>query len=167
MKKTKALYPGSFDPLTYGHIDLVHRALELFNEVHVAIGINAEKIPLFSLEERLHFLRQAFGKRKGIIITAFRGLMVNYAKANHIGIIIRGLRATSDFDYEFQMAITNRMLGKNEIDTMFLMPSEKHFYLSSRLIKDIARLGGNVESFVPPDVGKALAKKFHTIERQM
>lgn len=160
MRKIKALYPGSFDPLTYGHIDLVDRASQLFDEVYVAIGINAEKTPLFSLETRLNFLKQAFGKKKGVVVGAFEGLMVEYAKTHQIGTIIRGLRATSDFDYEFQMAITNRMLAQNKIDTMFLMPSEKHFYLSSKMIKEIARLGGNVSAFVPPFVKKTLESQF-------
>jgi pantetheine-phosphate adenylyltransferase len=155
MKKRRALYPGSFDPVTNGHIDLIDRARELFDEVHVAVAINGEKNPLFTIEERLAFLRQTVGRKKGVVVHAFEGLMVNFARANHIKIIIRGLRATSDFDYEFQMALTNRQLV-DEIDTIFLMPSEKHFYLSSRLIKQIAGLGGDVTSFVPAFVKKVL-----------
>ena len=157
-KKRRALYPGSFDPVTYGHIDLINRALELFEEVHVAVAFNTEKTPLFTIEERLDFLKQAVSKKRGIIVDVFKGLIVDYAKSKQIGIIIRGLRATSDFDYEFQMAITNRMLS-DEIDTIFLMPSEKHFYLSSRLIREIARLGGDVSAFVPPFVKKRLDER--------
>ena len=155
----RGLYPGSFDPVTYGHIDLIDRARQHFDHVHVAVAINGEKKPLFALEKRLEFLKQAVGKKKGVVIDAFNGLMVDYAKNKKIGIIIRGLRATSDFDYEFQMALTNRALA-DHIDTMFLMPSEKHFYLSSRLIKEISRLGGDVSRFVPPFVKRALLEQW-------
>lgn len=154
-----ALYPGSFDPVTYGHIDLIDRARQLFGQVHVAVARNSEKKPLFSAERRLELLRQALGNKKGVVVDTFDGLIVNYAKAKKIGIIIRGLRATSDFDYEFQMALTNRSLA-DRIDTIFLMPSEKHFYLSSRLIKEISRLGGDVSRFVPPFVKRALTEQW-------
>ena len=157
-KQRRALYPGSFDPVTYGHIDLIDRARQLFDEVHVAVAINNEKKPLFSFEERIQLLKQAIAGKKGVTVHGFDGLMVDFAKAKKIGTIIRGLRATSDFDYEFQMALTNRLLAE-EIDTMFLMPSEKHFYLSSRLIKEISRLGGDVSKFVPPFVKKALKER--------
>jgi pantetheine-phosphate adenylyltransferase len=156
--KRRALYPGSFDPVTYGHLDLILRARDIFDEVHVAVAINTEKNPLFSTEERVCFLKRAIGAKKGIHIKAFTGLIVDYARQLKAGIIIRGLRATSDFDYEFQMAITNRMLAK-DIDTIFLMPSEKHFYLSSRLIKEIARLGGDTSRFVPSFVHRALLER--------
>ncbi len=158
LSQRRALYPGSFDPITYGHIDLIDRARQLFDRVYVAVTINDEKNPLFSIEERVKLLKLAVGKKKGVIIDTFDGLMVDYARSKKIGIIIRGLRATSDFDYEFQMALTNRLLAE-DIDTMFLMPSEKHFYLSSRLIKEIARLRGDVSRFVPPFVKRALLKQ--------
>ena len=158
LKQRRALYPGSFDPVTYGHIDLIDRARQLFDQVYIAVAINDEKKPLFSVEERIKLLKLAIGKKRGVTIDAFNGLMVDYARSKKIGIIIRGLRATSDFDYEFQMALTNRLLAE-DIDTMFLMPSEKHFYLSSRLIKEIARLGGDVSRFVPPFVKRALLKQ--------
>ncbi|MBI4358889.1 MAG: pantetheine-phosphate adenylyltransferase [Candidatus Omnitrophica bacterium] len=157
-KRRRALYPGSFDPVTYGHIDLIDRARNLFEEVSVAVAINSEKSSLFSVEERIKLLKQAVGKKTGVYIDTFSGLMVDYARAKKIGTIIRGLRATSDFDYEFQMALTNRSLAE-DIDTIFLMPSEKHFYLSSRLIKEIASLGGNVSRFVPPFVQRALSAR--------
>lgn len=157
LKQRRALYPGSFDPVTYGHIDLIDRARKLFDEVRVAVAINEEKKPLFSIEERIQLLKRAIGDKKGITVDSFDGLAVDYARKHKIGIIIRGLRATSDFDYEFQIALTNRQLAAN-IDTMFLMPSEKHFYLSSRLIKEIARLGGDVSRFVPSFVKKSLMK---------
>ena len=158
-KRSRALYPGSFDPVTFGHIDLIDRARQLFDEVFVAVAVNDEKQPLFSGEERLRLLKAAVGKKKGVTVAAFDGLIVNYAKSKKINIIIRGLRATSDFDYEFQMALTNRELA-GVIDTIFLMPSEKHFYLSSRLIKEIARLKGNVSAFVPPFVAAALKTQY-------
>ncbi len=156
--RRRALYPGSFDPLTYGHLDLINRAMQIFDEIHIAIAPNTEKLPLFTVEERIAMVRQAVGKRKRIVVSAFEGLVVEYAKRNKIGTLIRGLRATSDFDYEFQMALTNRTLAK-QIDTIFLMPSETHLYLSSRLVKEIARLGGSVQNFVPPFVGRMLKEK--------
>ena len=158
LKQRRALYPGSFDPVTFGHIDLIDRARQIFDHVYVAVAVNNEKNPLFSVEERLKLLKQAVGNKKGVVVDTFDGLMVDYARSKKIGIIIRGLRATSDFDYEFQMALTNRLLA-DDIDTMFLMPSEKHFYLSSRLIKEIAQLGGDVSHFVPPFVKRALSEQ--------
>ena len=156
-KVSRVLYPGSFDPLTYGHLDLIERARQLFGEVDIAVAANIEKNPLFSVDERIGFLRRAVGSRKGVRVEAFDGLIVDYARLHGIKIMIRGLRATSDFDYEFQMAITNRRLA-DSVDTVFLMPSEKYFYLSSRLIKEIARCGGDVSHFVPPAVNRALQK---------
>jgi len=158
LKQRRALYPGSFDPVTFGHIDLIDRARKTFDRVFVAVAVNSEKKPLFSVEERVKLLKQAVGKKKGVVIDTFDGLMVDYARSKKLGIIIRGLRATSDFDYEFQMALTNRLLAE-DIDTMFLMPSEKHFYISSRLIKEIAQLGGDVSRFVPPFVKRALSEQ--------
>lgn len=151
----RALYPGSFDPLTYGHLDLIERARQLFDEVYVAVAVNYEKNPLFTIEERLAFLKRAIGKKPGVFVEAFEGLIVDYARINGISIMLRGLRATSDFDYEFQMALTNRRLAQ-DIDTIFLMPSEKYFYLSSRLIKEISKWGGDVSHFVPSFVSQAL-----------
>lgn len=159
LKQRIALYPGSFDPVTYGHIDLIDRARQLFDEVRIAVAINHDKKPLFSVADRIELLKKAIGDKKGITIDSFEGLMVDYAKTHKIGIIIRGLRATSDFDYEFQIALTNRQLA-SDVDTMFMMPSEKHFYLSSRLVKEISRLGGDVSKFVPPFVGQALTKQW-------
>lgn len=158
LRQRRALYPGSFDPLTYGHIDLIDRARQLFDEVRVAVAVNDDKKPMFTVEERLTLLHRAVGRKKGVAIDSFQGLIVDYARSKKIGIIIRGLRATSDFDYEFQMALTNRLLTA-QVDTMFLMPSEKHFYLSSKLIKEISRLGGDVSRFVPPIVRRALMER--------
>ena len=156
-RKRKALYPGTFDPLTYGHLDLIDRALDIFDEVHIAIATNLEKRPLFSIEERLSMVKQATRGKK-VVVRVFDGLIVKYAKRNGIKTMIRGLRATSDFDYEFQMALTNRTLDKR-IDTIFLMPSETHLYLSSRLVKEIAGYGGDVSSFVPKFVDRLLREK--------
>ena len=158
-KKRRAIYPGSFDPVTYGHIDLIRRASSFFEQVYVVVSENPEKKPLFRVEERVAFMRRAVGRLKGVGIESFDGLTVDYAKRKGAGSIIRGLRATSDFDYEFQMALTNRELSK-EIDTIFLMPSETHFYLSSKLIKEIAERGGDVSTFVPVFVAKAMREKF-------
>lgn len=155
--KRIALYPGSFDPLTYGHLDLIDRALELFDEVYLAIAQNQEKTALFNTRERLEMAQQVL-KGKRVVVGAFEGLVVELAKQKKIRTIIRGLRATSDFDYEFQMALTNRGLA-NTVNTIFLMPSENYFYLSSRLVKEIAQLGGDVRKFVPPLVEKALRQK--------
>ncbi|MBI4372111.1 MAG: pantetheine-phosphate adenylyltransferase [Candidatus Omnitrophica bacterium] len=159
MKQRRALYPGSFDPVTYGHIDLIDRARQLFDSVYIAVAINNEKQPLLSAEERLSLLKRAVGHKKGIVIGTFDGLIVDYARLKKIKTIIRGLRATSDFDYEFQMALTNRSLA-DDIDTMFLMPSEKHFYISSKLIKEIARMKGDVSRFVPSFVAETLKQQF-------
>jgi pantetheine-phosphate adenylyltransferase len=155
--KRRALYPGSFDPVTFGHLDVIDRARQQFDEVHVAVAINTDKSPLFSTEDRVQLLKKAVGKRKGIYVNAFHGLIVDHAKSLKAGTIIRGLRATSDFDYEFQMALTNRTIAK-EIDTVFLMPSEKYFYVSSRLIKEISRWGGDISRFVPAHVKQLLAE---------
>jgi pantetheine-phosphate adenylyltransferase len=156
--KRRAIYPGSFDPVTFGHIDLIKRALSIFDEVFVVVSENPEKRPLFSTPERLDLLRRSVGKHKGVKVESFEGLTVEYAKQKGARSIIRGLRATSDFDYEFQMALTNRELSK-EVDTIFLMPSETHFYLSSKLIKEIAERGGSVEGFVPDFVARKIREK--------
>jgi pantetheine-phosphate adenylyltransferase len=155
----RAIYPGSFDPITNGHLDVIERASKLFDEVIVAITQNVEKEPLFSLEERLEVLRTTVGRNAGVRIGQFQGLLVDYAVAEKAHAVIRGLRAVSDFEYEFQMALMNRKL-QGSVETIFLMPKEDYTYLSSRLVKEIARLGGDVSKFVPPDVARALREKF-------
>lgn len=157
-EKRRAIYPGSFDPVTYGHIDLIKRALSLFDEVYVVVADNLEKQPLFSVQERMELLKRSVGKMKGVYVESFDGLTVEFARRKGARSIIRGLRATSDFDYEFQMALTNRELSK-EVDTIFLMPSETHFYLSSKLIKEIAERGGDVSGFVPNFVALKIKEK--------
>jgi pantetheine-phosphate adenylyltransferase len=154
----RAIYPGSFDPITNGHLDVIARARKLFDEVIVAVAHNIEKEPLFTLDERLQLLRDALGDESGIRIGQFEGLLVDFALAQQANAVIRGLRAVSDFEFEFQMALMNRKLQGN-VETIFLMPKEEYTYLSSRLVKEIARLGGDVSAFVPATVAKALRAK--------
>ncbi len=154
-----AIYPGSFDPITNGHLDVIERASKLFDEVIVAVTRNVEKEPLFTLEERLEMLRATVGQHASVRIGQFDGLLVDYALAENAHAVIRGLRAVSDFEYEFQMALMNRKL-QGSVETIFLMPKEEYTYLSSRLVKEIARLGGDVSKFVPADVARALRQKF-------
>ncbi|MFC1703572.1 pantetheine-phosphate adenylyltransferase [Candidatus Omnitrophota bacterium] len=154
----RAIYPGSFDPITYGHIDLVKRALGIVSEVVVAVAHNAHKKPIFSIEERVKMLKEATKGFDNVIIEDFDGLVVDFARKNHIHVIIRGVRMISDFEYEFQMALTNRRLA-SDIETIFLMPSEQYSFLSSRLIKEAASLGADLSSFVPSYVEKELKKR--------
>jgi pantetheine-phosphate adenylyltransferase len=154
----RAIYPGSFDPVTNGHLDVVERARKLFDEVIVAVAHNDEKQPLFSLEERLDLLRQTVGKIDNVRIAQFDGLLVEFAVRERANAVIRGLRAVSDFEFEFQMALMNRKL-KDSVEAIFLMPKEEYTYLSSRLVKEIARLGGDVSKFVPAVVATSLGKK--------
>ncbi len=154
-----AIYPGSFDPLTYGHIDVVERGLEIFDTVIVAIAENEEKRPLFSVEERLRMVRSIFKDTPNVIVDSFKGLLVNYVGKTNAKVILRGLRATSDFEYEFHMASMNRSLNTN-LDTLFMMTSKDYFFVSSRTIKEVARLGGAVEGLVPDLVVRRLKEKF-------
>ena len=162
-RRTKGIYPGTFDPVTNGHIDLIRRALGIFDEVLVAVAdAGSDKNPLFSTRERVDFLKRAthdLGSR--VTVESFDGLVVNFAQKKGAGTMIRGVRMFSDFEYEFQMALTNRKLNK-EIETMFLMPHESYSYLSSRMIKEIARLSGDIRPFVPQYVEKALKSKYQT-----
>jgi pantetheine-phosphate adenylyltransferase len=157
----RAIYPGSFDPVTNGHLDVIERARKLFDEVIVAVAHNDEKQALFSLEDRLELLNSSVGKTANVRIAQFDGLLVEFAAAQSASAVVRGLRAVSDFEFEFQMALMNRKLN-SAVETIFLMPKEEYTYLSSRIIKEIARLGGDVSSFVPDAVAKALARKFNT-----
>ncbi len=158
MEKRRAIYPGSFDPVTYGHLDLIRRAQSIFDQVIVVVAINSAKDTLFSVEERVDFMKRAVKGLKGVTVDSMQGLTVEYAKKKKARTIIRGLRATSDFDYEFQMALTNRKLSK-QVDTVFLMPSESHFYLSSRLIKEVAILKGDISDYVPPFVAQKILQR--------
>ena len=154
----KAVYPGSFDPVTYGHIDLIKRALEIFSEVTVAVAHNPRKGPLFSVAERVAMLKKATKDLDGVKVVDFDGLVIDYATRQKAKVLIRGLRMISDFEYEFQMALTNRKLAPH-IETIFLMPQESYSYLSSKLLKEAASLGADMSAFVPDFVEKALKKK--------
>ena len=155
----RAIYPGSFDPITNGHLDVIERARKLFDEVVVAVTHNDEKQPLFSLKDRLGLLGETAGKIDNVRIAEFEGLLVEFARNEEAGVVIRGLRAISDFEFEFQMALMNRKLD-SAVETIFLMPKEEYTYLSSRIVKEIARLGGDVSGFVPACVARALSRKF-------
>ena len=155
----RAIYPGSFDPLHNGHLDVLRRAARLFDEVIVAVAFNEQKDTLFSPDERVNLLTESAGDLANVRIAHFEGLLVNFATEQRAGAVIRGLRAVSDFEFEFQMALMNRRLAP-EIETVFLTPVEQYTYLSSRLVKEIAKLGGNVEAFVPTSVALALREKF-------
>jgi len=154
----KVIYPGSFDPVTYGHIDLIKRAQSKFSEVIVAVAHNPHKQPLFSVKERVAMLKKAVAGLDGVEVDSFQGLVVDYAHKKKAGILIRGLRMLSDFEYEFQMALTNRKLS-GDVETIFLMPHESYSYLSSKLLKEAAALGADLSPFVSPFVERALKAK--------
>jgi len=155
----RAIYPGSFDPVTNGHLDVIDRARKLFDEVIVAVAHNDQKQPLFTLEERVAFLQGTIGGLDKVEIAPLDGLLVDFAVAREATAVIRGLRAVSDFEFEFQMALMNRKLEAT-VETIFLMPKEEYTYLSSRIVKEIARLGGDVTEFLPAQVAAALRAKF-------
>lgn len=152
------IYPGSFDPLTNGHLDLVHRAAKLFDKVIVAVAFNEGKNPLFTHHERLELMRHAIAELPNVSADAFDGLLVDYVEQRGGQAIIRGLRAVSDFEFEFQLALMNRKLNER-VETIFMMPKDTYTFLSSRIVKEIARLGGDVSTFVPPEVVIALQKR--------
>ena len=158
MLKTKAIYAGSFDPVTYGHLNILESAQKLFDEIFVAVARNIGKTPTFIQDERVKLLQQAVRTKKNIHVEAFDGLAVDYARQKGAVAMIRGLRALSDFDTEFQMALANQRLNRH-IETVFLMPKEDLFFISSRLIKEIVTMGGSVKDFVPPFVERALKEK--------
>ncbi len=156
--KTRAIYPGTFDPVTYGHIDLIRRARKIFDEVIVAVAHNPGKSPLFSVEERVRLLKQATRTVPGVVIDHFDCLAVDYVRSKKARVMIRGVRMLSDFEYEFQMALTNRKLSDG-VETIFMMPSESYAYISARLMKEAALLGADLSAFVPPFVAKELKAK--------
>ena len=158
MSPTLAIYPGSFDPVTNGHLDLIERGTKIFDRLIVAVLRNLEKGPLFSLQERLEMLREVTQPWPNVEVDVFDGLLVNYARKRNARVILRGIRAISDYEYELQMALMNRKL-EPQIETVFLMPAEAYSYLSSRLVREIARLGGPVHGMVPPAVERRLRAK--------
>jgi pantetheine-phosphate adenylyltransferase len=155
---TLAVYPGSFDPLTNGHVDIIARGARLFDRIVVSILVNAEKSPLFSMEERVEIAREVFKTYPNVEVDTFDGLLVDYVERRGANVIVRGLRAVSDFEYEFQMALMNRRL-KPAIETVFMMPAEQYSYISSRLIKEVFTLGGRVHGLVPELVEERLQRK--------
>lgn len=159
-----AIYPGSFDPLTYGHVSLIERGLQVFDKLIVGIAINVRKSPLFTLEERVELLQKCFPDEDRLEIDTFEGLLVDYARRRGCQVILRGLRAVSDFEYELQMANMNRKLD-DSIETMFMMTEESHFYVSSGMVKEVARFGGSVTDQVPDHVEVALREKFSGDDR--
>ena len=155
---TIAVYPGSFDPLTNGHVDIITRGAKLFDRIIVAILVNAEKSPLFSMEERVEIARAVFKDVSNVEVETFDGLLVDYLERRHADVVIRGLRAISDFEYEFQMALMNRRLNAR-VQTLFMMPAEQYTYISSRLIREVVSLGGRVHGLVPDMVEARLRQK--------
>jgi pantetheine-phosphate adenylyltransferase len=153
-----AIYPGSFDPLTNGHLDVLQRATKLFHRVIVAVAKNESKSPLFTSAERVALIKEGVTNFPNVEVDAFDGLLVDYARKQKAQAIVRGLRAVSDFEFEFQMALMNRKLDEN-IETIFMMPKETYTFISSRIVKEIGRLGGDISSFVPSHVEMALKKK--------
>jgi pantetheine-phosphate adenylyltransferase len=146
-----AIYPGSFDPLTNGHVDIISRGARLFERIVVGILVNVEKSPLFSLEERIELAREVFADLPNVEVDTFGGLLVDYARVKHASVVVRGLRAVSDFEYEMQMALMNRRLNP-DLETVFMMPAEEYSYVSSRLVKEVFALGGDIGGLVPPAI---------------
>lgn len=153
-----AMYPGTFDPVTNGHLDLVRRAAKLFDRVVVAVAASPNKTPMFTLEERIGMARAALGDTPNISVDGYNGLTVDYVRQQGLKVIIRGLRAVSDFEYEFQLATMNRHL-RSEVETIFLTPAEEYTFVSSTFVREIGVLGGDISPFVPPGVAAALARK--------
>jgi pantetheine-phosphate adenylyltransferase len=157
---TLAVYPGSFDPLTNGHVDIITRGARLFDRIVVAILVNAEKSPLFTMAERVEITREVFRDHPNVEVDTFEGLLVDYVERRAADVIVRGLRAISDFENELQMALMNQRLNRR-LDTIFMMPAEQYTYISSRMIKEVFSLGGRVSGLVPETVEERLRQKFH------
>ena len=155
-----AIYAGTFDPLTYGHLDVIERAARIFPRVVVGVAASQEKSPLFSLEERMDLVRSVTQELAGVEVAPFSGLLVDFAEQQEVEVIVRGLRAFSDFEFEFQMALTNRTM-KPKIETLFLMPKQDYSYVSSSNVREVAKMGGDISQFVPDVIQQALHKRFH------
>ncbi|MBW8894616.1 MAG: pantetheine-phosphate adenylyltransferase [Acidobacteria bacterium] len=158
MDNVVAIYPGSFDPLTNGHVDIIHRGARLFDRIVIAVLINLEKAPLFTVPERVEIAREAFRGHANVEVDTFDGLLVDYARKRGAGVIVKGLRAVSDFEFEMQMALMNRRLNA-DVETVFMMPTQPYTYVSSRLVKEVVALGGSVHGLVPESVEKRLRDK--------
>jgi pantetheine-phosphate adenylyltransferase len=158
MSEIVAIYPGSFDPLTNGHVDIIHRGSRFFDRIVIAILVNAEKAPLFTAAERVEITREVFRDWPNVEVDTFDGLLVEYAQTRRASVIVRGLRAVSDFEYEMQMALMNRHLSP-DVETIFMMPAEPYTYVSSRLVKEVVALGGSVQGLVPDLVERRLRDK--------
>ncbi|HTS61974.1 MAG TPA: pantetheine-phosphate adenylyltransferase [Candidatus Acidoferrales bacterium] len=160
MKSVVAIYPGSFDPVTNGHLDLIARGARIFDRLVVAVLQNLDKAPLFSARERAEMLGEVTREWPNVEVDLFEGLLVDYVRRRNAHVILRGIRAISDYEYEFQMALMNRRLEPN-VETVFMMPAEKYSYLSSRLVREVAQLGGPIDGLVPPLVIERLKSKVH------
>jgi pantetheine-phosphate adenylyltransferase len=158
MKKI-AVYPGSFDPITYGHLDIINRGLKVFDEVIVAVACNSQKNALFSFDERVDLISQVVSNQERVTVDTFTGLLINYVAYRKAHVVIRGLRAISDFEYEFQIAQMNSCISQN-VETLFMMTSLQYGYLSSSIVKEVCSLNGNIDGFVPPEVKIALRAKY-------
>ena len=159
MSEKIAIYPGTFDPITLGHLDILQRASKLFDHVIITLAINSTKTPLFSKEERLDFIKDAVKNMPNVTVDSFEGMLIKFAEKMGASVVIRGLRAISDFEFEFQLALMNRKQNK-DITTVFLMPNEKFTYLNSTIIREVAKFGGDVSSFITPYVAEKLKNKF-------
>ena len=158
MKKV-AVYPGSFDPITYGHLDIINRGLTVFDEIIVAVACNSQKNALFSFDERVDMIRQVVSDQSRVTVDTFTGLLIDYVASRKAHVVIRGLRAISDFEYEFQIAQMNSCISQN-VETLFMMTSLQYGYLSSSIVKEVCSLNGNIDGFVPPEVKTALRAKY-------
>lgn len=154
-----AIYPGSFDPVTYGHLDIIKRASLIFDSLTVAVLDNKAKSPLFSTDERVNMIKEAIIDLDNVTVETYEGLLVDYAIAKNADVIVRGLRAVTDFEYELQMAQTNRILSNDKVDTLFLITDLKYAYLSSSTVKEVAKFGGDISKFLPEDIARATEKK--------
>ncbi len=154
-----AIYPGSFDPITYGHLDIIQRGMTIFDRVIVAVARNSQKNALFDIDERVALIRNVLGSEPRVSVDTFTGLLINYVASKKAHVVIRGLRAISDFEYEFQIAQMNSSIG-HDIETLFMMTSVQYGYLSSSIVREVCALGGNVDSFVPPAVKTAMQEKY-------